>query len=114
MKIQNNVFGKSDNYYTMMSRQEKRQRAESQLKEALNKKAHNSSKYALLTKIQYALAQLRTLIRTTFVICSRHWFVLLTGVICFRHIPVFGLLMRVCNPKGTVRVFHKEKAIYYK
>ena len=40
---------------------------------------------------------------------------LLTGVICFKYTPVFGLLMRVCNRKYTVRVIlHKETAIYYK
>ena len=42
-------------------------------------------------------------------------FPLLTGVICFKHTSVFGLLKTVCNPKCTVRVFvHKETAIYYK
>ena len=40
---------------------------------------------------------------------------LLMGVICFKYTPAFGLLMRVCNRKGTGRVFlHKETAMYYK
>ena len=38
MKVQNNVFGKSHDYNTTMSRQEKRQRAGSSLKEGLDKK----------------------------------------------------------------------------
>ena len=38
MKVQNNVFGKSQDYNTAMSRQEKRQRAESWFKEILRKK----------------------------------------------------------------------------
>ena len=38
MQIQNNVFGKSQHYNKTMSRQEKRQRAEIQLKEVLDKK----------------------------------------------------------------------------
>ena len=39
---------------------------------------------------------------------------LLTGVTSFKHTPVFGLFMRVCNPKGTVMVsLDKETAIYF-
>ena len=40
---------------------------------------------------------------------------LLTGVIGFKLTPVLSLFIRVCNRKGTVRVFlHKETEIYYK
>ena len=42
-------------------------------------------------------------------------FSLLTRVIYLKHTPVFGLLMRVCNTKGTLRVLlQKETAIYWK
>ena len=53
MKVQNNVFGKSQDYNTTISRQEKRKRAESQLKKVLDKKkilapptTHSSAKYS--------------------------------------------------------------------
>ena len=41
MKIQNNVFGKSQDYNTTMPPQEKRQLPEAKLKEVLDKKIHN-------------------------------------------------------------------------
>ena len=43
MKIENNISGKNQDYYTTMSRQEKRQRAESYLKEVLDKKKRQLS-----------------------------------------------------------------------
>ena len=49
MKKQNNVFGKYQGYYTTMSGQEKRQRAES----FLAKKNPQSSNYAPPTQVQY-------------------------------------------------------------
>ena len=40
---------------------------------------------------------------------------LLTAVIRFKRTPDFGIFMRVCNPKCTVRVFlHTETTAYYK
>ena len=150
MKVQNNVCGKSQDYNETMSCQEKCQRVESQLKKVLVKKNPHFFNYALLIKVQYILALLRTIIRTISVTCSIQaqavftfklpqvfeeyltiilphvltTFVyhclpfclpLLMGVICFKYTPVFGLLMRVCNRKGTGRVFqHKETAMYYK
>ena len=72
MKIQNNVFGKSQDYYTMMSRQEKHQRAASYLKEVLNKEHPHYSNYGLLTNVQYVLTLLQTILSTILVTWSRH------------------------------------------
>ena len=72
MKIQNDVFGESQDYNTKMSRQEKRQRAASYLKEVLGKKNLRSSNYTLLTKVQYVLTLLRTILKTFLVACSSH------------------------------------------
>ena len=72
MKIQNNVFEKIHDYDTPMSRQEKRERDDSWLKEVLDKTIFNFSNYALLTKVQYVPAILRTIIKTILVIYARH------------------------------------------
>ena len=70
-KVQNNVFGKSQDYNTTVSRQGKRQPTGSQLKEGLDKKYHFSN-YALLRKVLHILSLLRTIIRFILVTCSRH------------------------------------------
>ena len=63
MKIQNDVFGESQDYNTKMSRQEKGSPWQKNL---------CSSNYAFLTKVQYVLTLLRTILKTFLVARSRH------------------------------------------
>ena len=62
----NSFLGKSQNYYTTVPRQEKRQQAKS-----LWQKNLFSSKYALLTKTLYLLALLLIIVISILVACSK-------------------------------------------
>ena len=106
----------------------------------LTKKQPHFSNYALLTEIQYILGLLQTIIRTILVTYSAqflHWnclislwstspvilsscvdyfclsLPLLTGVTHFNHTSVFGLLIRICNRKGTERMFLRTETVIY-